>query len=231
MRNIVPRIPGVNTLGTPEKRWGAIYADQIVLPDNKTLLEILSRQDTTIEEVLGQQNLAIANALAAQDTEISNRLGEQDAEIDSRLSAQESTINQLSAQKVNKADVYTKDESDSNLALKANQADLEALAGNTDVVASGDNYIRYANGLQICWDIIESTGASINANATASLNKNFPVAFKSAPHVALVSRSQYFMAIYNSSTSSTKCYATMVNVSSAAHTLGSLAYIAIGYWK
>ena len=31
--------------------------------------------------------------------------------------------------------------------------EVVGLAGRTDVVASGENYIRYANGLQICWGV------------------------------------------------------------------------------
>ena len=220
MRNIVPRIPGVNTLGTPAKRWGAIYANQIVLPDNKTLMEVLSGQDTTIEEVLSQQNLTITNRLAAQDAEISNRLGEQDAEIDSRLSAQESTINQLSAQKADKSEVE----------LKANQVDLQALASTSEIVASGNDYIRWVNGLQICWGSLSSESGKIST-------ANFPQAFIDTPIITL--------SPYNGGASATTSDSRVVtlrtgtnNTTIAWHTTSftgnsgtSVRYIAIGWWK
>ena len=197
MRNIVPRIPGVNTLGTPAKRWGAIYADQIVLPDNKTLLEILSGQDTTIEEVLGQQNLTITNRLAAQD-----------AEIESRLGAQESTISQLSDEKVDKTeadetyvaqdDVLTLEEIEASTIFNGEVASAEALAtinrkttGNWEgTITAGANYARRVYGTWTRIGNVIHVQCTINASGSCPAGGTISGTVKGFPSgISFITRS------------------------------------------
>lgn len=121
------------------------------------------------------------------------------------------------AQKVDKADVYTKDESDSNLALKANQVDLETLAGTSEIVASGDNYIRYANGKQICY------GSKINAGGSQSAN--FAVPFINTAYTLIVSVDQVSANIWANGRQTTN--AGIYTTASG----GIFHWFAIGNWK
>lgn len=91
------------------------------------------------------------------------------------------------------SNVYTKDVSinGENLSVKlANVADsasaaitgvandLSSLAAKVDVTEQGNDYIRYANGLQLCWGINKETGKTYTV-------VNYPEPFVDTPSVGI----------------------------------------------
>ena len=237
-RNIVPRANGEGSLGTSAKKWGAIYADEIVLANEQTLEAKLNAQDAGIASKFDAQDGVISAAIASQDATINSkfsvqdgrldaqegRLNAQDAEIDRRLGAQETTINQLSAQKVDKT-TY-----DADMALKANQVDLEALAGTSEIVASGDGYVRWANGLQICWGIVRvaTSGSGV---------WNFSVPFLDEPMLSITDSGgnntniwRYKVSNVTGETTGIKATIYCVNASNS-FAGGNPRCIAVGKWK
>lgn len=93
--------------------------------------------------------------------------------------------------------------------------DVLGLAGRTDVVASGSNYIRYASGLQICWG---------GRNLTADTIMTYPVPFKSAPTVATSGTSLKTVSLKD------PIDGTQVQFVCNSYSC-YVRYIAIGYWK
>lgn len=118
----------------------------------------------------------------------------------------------------------------SEVELKANQVDLQALASTSEIVASGNDYIRWVNGLQICWGSLSSESGKIST-------ANFPQAFIDMPIITLTS--------YNGGTSATTSDSRVAtlrtgtnNTTVAWHVTSftnnsstSARYIAIGRWK
>ena len=235
-KNIVPRANGEGSLGTSAKKWGAIYANEIVLANEQTLEAKLNAKDSEISSKFSEQDTTISTAIAAQDESINTRLSAQegrldsqdakltaqDAEVNSRLNAQDTLISEQLAQKADK----------SELDLKANQVDLEALANTSEIVASGSKYVRWANGVQICWDMVTAPSQSIAAGATYTINQPFPMAFNEKPTVVFQTFSNYFNPIFSvTNTSTTNLGGSVVNTSTTSRTAGSCCYIAVGHWK
>lgn len=84
-----------------------------------------------------------------------------------------------------------------------------------DVSAIGTNYIRYGNGLQICWGI-HGSGTSFTVT--------YPVAFNAEPAITVSPSTNVTVAISTSGRQTTGLVATL---SSAAW----FRYVAIGKWK
>lgn len=102
--------------------------------------------------------------------------------------------------------------------------------------SSGTNYIRYTNGLQICW------GRVIN-NTTDGKTITFPVAFTNAPQIATtvnhnsddVAGGKYYIMPYLCQSNNFVCRAWIwdTNNKNWINTTAGIqySYIAIGYWK
>ena len=82
------------------------------------------------------------------------------------------------------------------------------------VNASGTNYIRFENGLQICWGNL--------SNVAIPYTLTYPQPFKSSPSVAIDNG-----ALYTSNWSGTSCQLVRLSGSGNAY----VGYIAIGNWK
>ena len=90
------------------------------------------------------------------------------------------------------------------------------------IEASGTNYIRYTNGIQICWNSVEVT----NSDPTHT----FPMAFNAVPSLTLTLNESITRA---TSVQAKTLTATNFSASiySNSHSSGTVKYIAIGTWK
>lgn len=128
--------------------------------------------------------------------------------------------------------VYSKNEVDTKLSAVVHTSGAEDISGNKNFIdnltCSGKNveaieeqgggYIRYSNGLQICW------GWQLSTTETASVI-NFPKAFiRDAFHQLSVSVSGQSDTIYALGWNE-------VAVDLANTNMGAITYTAIGYWK
>lgn len=111
---------------------------------------------------------------------------------------------------------------DTSSDLATTDSNLQALASTSEIVASGDKYVRFANGLQICWgqEVLTLEGSN---------TRNFPVAFSEQPTISLnfndnVQATQYLSADNRNTTS------FHITVYSNAYPC-RIGYIAIGRWK
>lgn len=93
------------------------------------------------------------------------------------------------------------------------------------VVESGDRYIRYASGVQMCWGRVKVNGAISNTKTKVT----FPVAFKLTPAVLITSNANYLgynvMVGWETATSFT------CGTSGESSTVGETNWFAIGHWK
>ena len=90
--------------------------------------------------------------------------------------------------------------------------------------SSGDNYIRYENGLQICW------GNHVTSNPPTA--RQFPKQFNASPcvtltHLSTVSTGGYYTKIADVS----KSQFTPILTNGSSYIATSYRYIAIGMWK
>lgn len=112
----------------------------------------------------------------------------------------------------------------------------DSLSG-TPRQSSGENYIRYDNGLQICW-INASVNMAIN-NAYGSLYQGtytwtFPVAFASAPTVAVGAVKWGTGASWGTlgnASSTTQVIIRGIDTTSRASGSTHIEAIAVGWWK
>lgn len=97
--------------------------------------------------------------------------------------------------------------------------------GLTVVVASGDKYIRFADGTQICWEI----GCYVDGYVTETNRRvNFPVAFASIPAVVATSNANIGNTTVIVGWEST----TGFTIGETSGNLrGNTNWIAIGRWK
>ena len=111
----------------------------------------------------------------------------------------------------------------------ANASSLGGVAASSyaKVEESGSNYIRYGNGLQICW------GNSFVQDAASGKDIVFPAAFSATPEIILSPRpnsasSRLYNAItYPRSASGFTAYLNDAD----GHISGYFSYIAIGKWS
>lgn len=93
------------------------------------------------------------------------------------------------------------------------------------VVESGNGYIRYASGVQMCWGRVKVNGAITETNTKVT----YPVAFKLTPAVLTTSNANYLgynvMVGWETATSFT------IGTTSEAPAVGATNWFAIGYWK
>ena len=93
------------------------------------------------------------------------------------------------------------------------------------VVESGDGYIRYASGLQMCWGRVTVNGTITETNTKVT----FPVAFKLTPAVLTTGNANYLgnnvMVGWETATSFT------IGTTKESPAVGNTSWFAIGYWK
>ena len=93
------------------------------------------------------------------------------------------------------------------------------------VVESGDGFIRYASGIQMCWGRVKVNGAITTKNKKVT----FPVAFKSTPAVLTTGNANYLgynvMVGWETATSFT------IGTTSEAPAVGETNWFAIGLWE
>lgn len=101
------------------------------------------------------------------------------------------------------------------------------------IESSGTNYIRYVNGLQICWG--HSANKTVNGSNSVSQVVTFPVAFKDSDYaVSFTSRysggswTNNTLVINNNTTTSIELF--LQNVTGSAYTF-YFVWMAVGYWK
>lgn len=98
---------------------------------------------------------------------------------------------------------------------------LKTLCDQFDrVESSGANYIRYTNGIQICWnEYVQFSGKAGD--------HNYPIAFASSPALVVTLRgdvdSHSSFTVHND--------ATHMGLFTEKATSGSFTYIAFGRWK
>ena len=103
----------------------------------------------------------------------------------------------------------------------------------------GDGYIRYDNGLQICWGttefdtvVTDSWGSMYEATVDGISKYTFSKAFKSTPWVSATSigRAMFIERVSASTTSVSVTYIARATALSTTTTY-AVDYIAIGAWK
>lgn len=115
--------------------------------------------------------------------------------------------------------------------LTENETAISALAERTDVVAkSNGNYIRYANGVQICWGYMEINTAS------GSKLWNYPMPFAEVPNISCASwwGSTTITSINNQVEDGTWIDTSIsINIlwTNGGTNSRALHIIAIGWWK
>jgi len=136
---------------------------------------------------------------------------------------------------------------DANKALSANQGKIlydaiNAISNTSGIAEQGTNYIRYNNGVQICWDVFTSDGATHTTESwgggtihteTFSPVKSFPRSFISYPSLTCTreysSTAIFFLGIDFTLNGISKvwCWRPDTNY----YGFGYMDYIAIGRWK
>lgn len=93
------------------------------------------------------------------------------------------------------------------------------------VVESGNGYIRYVSGVQMCWGRVKVNGAITETNTKVT----YPVAFKLTPAVLTTGNANYLgynvMVGWETATSFT------IGTTSEAPAVGETNWLAIGLWK
>lgn len=93
------------------------------------------------------------------------------------------------------------------------------------VVESGERFIRYAGGIQICWGRVTVNGAITETNKKVT----FPAAFKLKPAVLTTGNANYLgynvVVGWETETSFT------IGTTNNASTVGNTNWFAIGLWK
>lgn len=125
--------------------------------------------------------------------------------------------------------VYTQAPTPANTDVST-QIATTAFVNGSNVVAKGSNYIRYGNGMQICW------GTFTNNSASGTLI-TYPVAFTAAPAITNgIAHSgdgkglSYRYIVGPSTKTSFRVYVFNGNNAVTADGIG-LAYTAVGSWK
>ena len=108
-------------------------------------------------------------------------------------------------------------------------------SGYIAVEEQGDGYIRYSNGIQICWGKISVTSSSKNWGVlyeANSVTENYPKSFVSPPVVTAGSIGEGYCMIEaadGTNTRTPKLYA--VKPSAFTDLSFTVCYTAIGRWK
>ena len=114
---------------------------------------------------------------------------------------------------------------------------LSELTNRTDVVAQGNRYIRYANGLQICWG--STSGESVDCSIPwgslyyGAINNytTFPLPFAQIPNVSVLNTSGSILC-YNGISANTTIFKPNYLYSAVNKTISTgYHYLAIGKWK
>ena len=93
------------------------------------------------------------------------------------------------------------------------------------VVESGNGYIRYASGVQMCWGRVKVSGEITATNKKVT----FPAAFKSTPAVLTTGNANYLG--YNVVVGWETTTSFTIGAVNGASTAGETNWIAIGLWK
>ena len=91
------------------------------------------------------------------------------------------------------------------------------------IEASGTNYIRYTNGIQVCWGTINVT--------TSNPTTTFPMAFNDVPSITMTLHGTNFTRATSVQAPSLTATNFSSSVYSNSHTSGTASYIAWGFWK
>lgn len=93
------------------------------------------------------------------------------------------------------------------------------------VVESGNGYIRYASGVQMCWGRVK-----VNGPITATGKKvTFPVAFKLTPAVLTTGNANFLG--YNVVVGWETATSFTIGTFGGSSVVGETNWFAIGYWK
>ena len=241
-KNIVPRGNGEGSIGRPFKKWGNVYTEDVTLQGaagDVSLQEKIIEVDKSIDAVEKSLSEEIAKKVPiAQGVENAGKnlvvdefgnvgLGDGGGhkivdEIPSVEEAEENVVYFVPDENNSPLSESSLAEVVSNLMNRI--AILEEQAG---VVESGEGYIRYANGLQVCWDRVY----------TMSWN-SFAKEFKDVPSITanFCSTDNYEGAgrwsIGFENLSTTQFYLRGYYIPGGADTPDyPCSYIAIGRWK
>ena len=119
--------------------------------------------------------------------------------------------------------IYNPSDFKVNYAKSANSAVTAA----NGVDSSGDNWIRFGNGSQICW-------AQIPCGTSGSSPWTYGASFSSKPVVTVCDQGANNRLIYLTRAAdirTTSCFIVMVNGSNGSYAPGDAQCIAIGKWK
>lgn len=110
--------------------------------------------------------------------------------------------------------------------------EINRVSASAGVIEQDYNYIRYANGLQMCWGDFEINVGS-GANSNYYDGATFPLPFISVPIIQLTSNGGYgeYITAHCEMSTSTKIMG-YYNITASSHNPTSkLGYFAIGRWK
>lgn len=93
------------------------------------------------------------------------------------------------------------------------------------VVESGNRYIRYASGVQMCWGRVKVNGAITETKTKVT----FPVAFKLTPAVLTTGNANYLG--YNVVVGWETATSFTIGTLNEASAVGETNWFAIGLWK
>jgi hypothetical protein len=118
----------------------------------------------------------------------------------------------------------------------ASIAEIIGVLGMSDIVEKGDGYIRFENGVQLCWGNISFTSSSkswghLYENIDA-VYENYPKSFKSAPTVTAGSIGEGYCMIESAGGNNERTPNFFaVKPASFTNLKFTISYIAIGLWK
>lgn len=106
---------------------------------------------------------------------------------------------------------------------------IDAVVGSSAIIGSGDNYVRWANGFQICWDII-GVQQVVEGNGYGTTSWTYPMAFNGTPVIFVSSTSDRLLLAAGDETA-TSATVKFANTTSYNNYLESVKAIAVGRWK
>lgn len=196
------------SLGGNNAFWNDIYLSGNLKDDNSnsiSIAQIANKSQITTEATERQQ----------ADTNLQNQIDSEESTRQSQFRVLETSIN---------SEITARQQADTNL-----QNQIDPLSARDYVVAKGNNYIRWNNGLQICWGYFDNGSTS---NDKTGINVTFDMPFVSTPTLICSSGK------LDGTTSYRSTYCNYYTLSTTSATLGwygstasSCGWVAIGKYK
>ena len=110
---------------------------------------------------------------------------------------------------------------------------LDLLKNAERVNSSGDRWIRYESGLQICFGSTTTTTSSTTGSFYYGISSTmtFPVAFINTPTVVCSALDNFTGVAFAMTNNTTPTTLSLEAIATSKNVIVSLYFIAIGYWK